>query len=185
MRTVSERGDEIKRAPQVGRLATSPLPSRDSPTLHGRGRNQKWPKSGAGGYINPTIWGVPKHFGAWDKIRSPPQVSPVATSPPLSGGGGSPTLRSKGQNQKSPSRGQIGYITPTIEGVPNTSQRRTKSEVAHKWAWWLHHPCHGGGSPMLRSAGQNEKWAKSGRPNYITPAAWGGSPTLHNGGTKT
>ena len=33
-----------------------------------------------------------------------------------------------------------GYITPAVWGVPNTSKRGTKSEVAHKWADWLHNP---------------------------------------------
>ena len=34
--------------------------------------------------------------------------------------------------------GPAGYITPAAWGFPNTSERGTKSEVAHKWAHWLH-----------------------------------------------
>ena len=69
------------------------------------------------------------------KIRSGPQVGKVATLPLLPGG--SPPLHSGGQNQKWPTSGQGGYITPAAWGVPTASQRGTKSEVAHKWARWL------------------------------------------------
>ena len=62
----------------------------------------------------------------------------VATSPlpPR----GSPPLQSGGQNQKWPINGQGGYITPAASGIPTASERGAKSEVAHKWARWLHHP---------------------------------------------
>ena len=50
---------------------------------------------------------------------------------------------------------------------------RDKSEVAHKWAGWLHHPSHVGGSPTLESAGQNRRWPASAPDSCITAAAWG------------
>ena len=37
--------------------------------------------------------------------------------------------------------GQGGYITLAASGIPTASKRGAKSEVAHKWARWLHHPC--------------------------------------------
>ena len=37
--------------------------------------------------------------------------------------------------------GQGGYITLAASGIPTASERGAKSEVAHKWAGWLHHPC--------------------------------------------
>ena len=63
----------------------------------------------------------------------------VATSPlpPR----GSPLLQSGGQNQKWPINRQGGYITPAASGIPTASKPGAKSEVAHKWARWLHHPC--------------------------------------------
>ena len=63
----------------------------------------------------------------------------VATSPlpPR----GSPRLQSREQNQKWPINGQGGYITPAASGIPTASKRGAKSEVTHKWARWLHHPC--------------------------------------------
>ena len=38
-----------------------------------------------------------------------------------------------------------GYLThwlhtPAVSRVPHPSERGTKSEVAHKWAQWLHNP---------------------------------------------
>ena len=48
-------------------------------------------------------------------------------------------LQSQGQNRKWPAND--GYKTPAVRGVTNASQLGTKSEKAHQWAWWLHHPC--------------------------------------------
>ena len=67
----------------------------------------------------------------------------VATSPlPY---WGSPPLQSGGQNQKWPTSGQSGYLTPAVLGIPTAAERGAKSEVAHKWARWLHNPCRLGG----------------------------------------
>ena len=55
-------------------------------------------------------------------------------------------------------------------GVPNTSKRGAKSEVANKRADWLHHPYRLGGSPKFQSAGQNENWPPRGRIEDITGA---------------
>ena len=85
-------------------MATSPLPSRGSPPLHSGG--------GGGG------------------IRSGPLVGKMATSPLPSRG--SPLLQSGGQNQKWPTCGQNGYVTPAVSGIPTASERAAKSEVAHK-----------------------------------------------------
>ena len=87
--------------------------------------------------------------------------------------GGSPPLQSGGQNQKWPTSGQGGYISPAAWGVPTASERGAESEVAHKWARWLHNPCRLGGSPPLRSGGQNHRWPTTGQGGYITPAASG------------
>ena len=65
--------------------------------------------------------------------------------------GGSLTLQSGGQNQKWPISGQIGYVTPAVWEVPNASKRGTKSEVAHKWANWLHKPCRLGGPQRFKA----------------------------------
>ena len=109
--------------------------------------------------------------------------------------------QSGGQNQKWPTSGQNGYLTPAVSGIPTASERGAKSEVAHKWAKWLPHPCRIGdphrfraggkirsgpqvgkvatsplpyrGSPPLQSGGQNQKWPTSGQNGYLTPAVSG------------
>ena len=231
-------GGKIRSGPQVGKVATSPLPYRGSPPLQSGGQNQKWPTSGPNGYLTPAVSGIPTasereaksevahkwakwlphccrigdphRFRAGDKIRSGPQVGKVATSPvPYRG---SPPLQSGGQNQKWPTGGQSGYLTPAISGIPTASERGAKSEVAHKWAKWLPHPCRLGdphrcraggkirsgpqvgkvatsalpyrGSPPLQSGGQNQKWPTSGPNGYLTPAV-SGIPTAAERGVKS
>ena len=220
-------GGKIRSGPQVGKMATSPLPYRGSQPLHSGGQNQKWPTSGQNGYLTPAVSGIPTasewgaksevahkwakwlphpcrigdphRFRAGGKIRSGPQVGKMATSPlPYRG---SPPLQSGGQNQKWPTSGQNGYLTPAVSGIPASSKRGAKSEVAHKWAKGLPHPCRIGdprqfraggkirggpqvgkmatspvpyrGSPPLQSGGQNQKWPTSGQSGYLTPAVSG------------
>ena len=67
--------------------------------------------------------------------------------------GKAPPLKSAGRNQKWPTSGQGGYITPAAWGVPTTSERGAESEVAHKWARWLHNPCRLGGPHRFRVRG--------------------------------
>ena len=231
-------GGKIRSGPQVGKLATSPLPYRGAPPLQSGGQNQKWPTSGRNGYLTPAVsgsptasergaksevahkwanWlphpcriGEPHRFRAGGKIRSGPQVGKLATSPlPYRG---APPLQSGGQNQKWPTSGQIGYLTPAVSGSPTASERGAKSEVAHKWANWLPHPCRIGephrfraggkirsgpqvgematsplphrGAPPLQSGGQNQKWPTSGQIGYLTPAV-SGSPTASERGAKS
>ena len=87
----------VSQSPQLEgprhRLATSPLPFGGSPTLQGGGQNQKWPTNWAGGYITPSVSGVPNaskrgtksavgsHF-FWRKIAL------FFAVPPQGGGGG-------------------------------------------------------------------------------------------------
>ena len=160
-------GGKVRSGPQMGKVATSPLPHRGSPPLQSGGQNHKWPINGQGGYITPAASGIPtasergaksevahkwarwlhhpcrlgdpRRFRAGGKIRSGPQMGKVATSPlpPR----GSPPLQSGGQSQKWPTSGQGGCITPAASGIPTASKPGEKSEVAHKWARLLHHPC--------------------------------------------
>ena len=208
--TASERGGKIRSGPQVGKLATSPLPHRGAPPLQSGGQNQKWPTSGQIGYLTPAVSGIPTtsergaksevahkwanwlphpcrigdphRFRAGGKIRSGPQVGKLATSPlPYRG---SPPLQSGGQNQEWPTSGQIGYLTPAVSGSPTASKRGAKSEVAHKWANWLPHPCRIGEPHRFRAGRQNQKWPTSGQIGYLTPAA-SGSPTASERGAKS
>ena len=227
-------GEEIRSGPLVGKVATPPLPSQGSPLLQSGGQNQKWPTYGQSGYVTPAASGIPtaaergaksevahlwakwlRHpcrpgdphrFRAGEEIRSGPLVGKVATSPLPSQG--SPPLQSGGQNQKWPTYGQSGYVTPAVSGIPTASERGAKSEVAHLWAKWLRHPCRLGdphrctaggkirsgplvgkvatsplpsrGSPPLQSGGQNQKWPTCGQSGYLTPAVSGS--VLQSGG---
>ena len=98
---------------------------------------------------------------------------------------GSPPLWSGGQNQKWPINGQGDYITPAASGIPTASEQGgAKSEVAQKWARWLHHPRRLGDPHHFRAGGQNQKWSINGQGGYITPAA-SGIPTALEGGPKS
>ena len=202
-------GGKMRSGPQVGKVATSPLPYRGSPPLQSGGQSQKWPTSGQSGYLTPAVSGDPHRFSAGGKVRSGPQVGKVATSPlPYRGiptaskrGGkvrsgpqmgkvatsplpyrGCPPLQSGGQNEKWPTSGQSGYLTPAVSGIPTASERGAKSEVAHKWAKWLPHPCRIGGSPPLQSGGQSQKWHTSGQSGCLTPAVSGIPGASERGG---
>ena len=52
-------GGGIKGGPQVGKVATLPVPPGGSPPLQSEGHSQRWPTSGQGGYITLAAWGVP------------------------------------------------------------------------------------------------------------------------------
>ena len=260
-------GGKIRSGPQVGKLATSPLPYRGAPPLQSGGQNQKWPTSGQSGYLTPAVSGIPtplqsggqnqkwptsgqtgylttavsgiptaaergaksevaQKWANWlpcpgrigdphrcragGKIRSGQQVGKLAT-PPLPYRG-APPLQSGGQNQKWPTSGQLGYLNPAVSGSPTAAERGAKSEVAHKWAKWLPHPCRIGephrcraggkirsgpqvgkvatsplpyrGGPPLQSGGQNQKWPTSGQIGYLTRAV-SGSPTAAERGAKS
>ena len=146
-------GGKIRSAPQVGKVATSPLPYRGSPPLQSGGQNQKWPTSGQIGYLTPAVSGIP-------------------------------TTSERGQNQKWPASGQIGYLTPAVSGIPTASERGAKSEVAHKRAKWLPHPCRIGDPHRCRAGGQNQKCPTSGQCGYLTPPV-SGIPATSERGAKS
>ena len=199
-------GGKIRSGPQVGEVATSPLPYRGSPPLQSGGQNQKWPTSGQIGYLTPAVSGIPTdaergaksevahkwakwlphpcrigephRFRAGGKIRSGPQVGKLATSPlPYRG---SPPLQSGGQNQKWPTSGQSGYLTPAVSGIPSASERGAKSEVAHKWVKGLPHPCRIGDPHRFRAGGKIRSGPQVGKL-ATSPLPYRGSPALQSG----
>ena len=202
-------GCKIRSGPQVGKVATSPLPSRGSPPLQSRGGggsevahlwakwlrhpcrlgdphrcragggNQKWPTSGQSGYVTPAVSGIPTAAERGGEIRSGPQVGKVATSPLPSRG--SPPLQSGGQNQKWPTNGQSGYVTPAVSGIPTAPERGAKSEVAHKWAKWLRHPCRLGDPHRFRAGCKIRSGPQVGKV-ATSPLPSRGSPPLQSRG---
>ena len=196
-------GGKIRSGPQVNEMATSPLPYRGSPPLQSGGQNQKWPTSGQIGYLTPAVSGIPSasergaksevahKWAKWlphpcrigephrcragDRIRSGPQVGEVATSPlPYRG---APPLHSGGQNQKWPTSGQSGYLTPAVSGIPTAAERGAKSEVAHKWAKWLPHPCRIGEPHHCRAGGKTRSGPQVGEV-ATSPLPYRGAPPL-------
>ena len=191
----------------MGKVATSPLPSRGSPAPQSGEENQKWPTSGQSGYITPAVSGIPTaserrakskvahlwakwlhhpcrlgnphRFRAEGEIRSGHLVGKVATS--LLPSRASPPLQSGAGNQKWPTIWQSGYVTHAVSGIPIAAELGRKTEVAHKWAKWLRHPCRLGdphrftAGGKIRSDPQVGKVATSSLPSR-------GSPPLHSGG---
>ena len=200
-------GGKISSGPLVGKMATSPLPSRGSQLLQSGGQNQKWSTCGQNGYVTPAVWGIPtasergaksdvahkwakwlrhpcrlgdpNRFRAGGKIRSGPLVSKMATSPLPSGG--SPPLQSGGQNQAWPTCEQNGYVTPAVSVIPTAAERGAKSEVAHLWAKWLRHPCRLGDPRRFRAGGKFTSGPQVGKM-ATSPLPSRGSPPLHSGG---
>ena len=128
---------------------------------------------------HPCRIGDPHRFRAGGRIRSGPQVGKMATSPlPYRG---SPPLQSGGQNQKWPTSGQSGYLTPAVSGIPTASERGAESEVAHKWAKWLPHPCRIGDPHRFRAGGRIRSGPQVGKM-ATSPLPYRGSPALQSGG---
>ena len=174
-------GGKIRSGPQVGKMATSPLPYRGSPPLRSGGQNQRWPTSGQNGYLTPAVSGDPHRFRAGGKIRSGPQVGKMATSPlPYRG---FPPLQSGGQNQKWPTSEQNGYLTPIVSGIPTASEHRSKIRSGPPVSKMATSPLPYRGSPPLQSGGQNQKWPTSGQNGYLTPAV-SGIPTASEHGSQ-
>ena len=128
---------------------------------------------------NPCRLGEPHRFGAGGRIRRGPLVGKVATLslPPR----GAPPLQSGGQNQKWPTCGQGGYITPAASGSPIASERGAESEVAHLWAMWLHNPCRLGGPLRFGAGGRIRSGPLVGKVATLTLPPRG-APSLHSRG---
>ena len=129
----SKGGDKIRNGPHMGTFATLPVPLKGSQMLDSRGPNRKWPKFGR--IVSSRIRG-PHRLKAGDKIRSGPQMGGLGTSPMPSGA--SPTLHSGGRYHKWARNGGDSLCHPYHPGGFQRFKAGTKSDVAHKWADWIH-----------------------------------------------
>ena len=207
-------GGKIRSGPQVGKVARSPLPSRGCPQLQSGGQNRKWPTSGQSGYITPTISGIPTTAKRGGQIRSGPLEGKVATSPlppqgspPLQSGGGggrfrsgpqvgkvatpplpsrgSPPLQSGGGNQKWPTCGLSGYVTPAVSGIPTTAERGGGIRSGPLVGKVATSPLPSQESQPLQSGGGGgkvQKWPTSGQSGYATLAVSGIPTASERGG---
>ena len=120
----------------------------------------------------------------------------AATSPRPSEG--SPSIPNWGENQKWPTSGQNGYVTPSVSGIPTAAERGgeitnglqvgkvatsplAKSEVAREWAKWLRHPCHLVDPHRCRAGGKIRTGPQVGKV-ATPPLPSRGSPPLQGGG---
>ena len=122
---------------------------------------------------------------------------------------GSPTLQSRGQNQKWAHMWADWLHQPATWGVPGASKRRGRSDVdrhvggmaisplhersptrhsgtksqkaAHMWADSLEHPYCLGGSPGLESGGRNQKWTHTSVDGLHQPCHLSGCQCVHMG----
>ena len=88
-------------------------------------------------------------------------------------------LQSGEQNQKWPTSVPGGYMTPAAWGVTAASERGTKSEMAHKWAGWLHNPCRPEAPRHFREGHKIRSGPHVGRV-AILPLPPRGSPPLQS-----
>ena len=89
--------------------------------------------------------------------------------------------RAGGKIRSRPQEGQIGYLTPAVSGIPAASERGAKSEVVHKGANWLPHPCRMGDPHRFRAGGKIRSRPQVGKL-ATSPLPYRGSPPLHSGG---
>ena len=80
-------------------------------------------------------------------------------------------FRAGGKIRSRPTSGQGGYITPAASRIPTASKWGAKSEVAHRWARLIHHPCRLGDPHRFKVGGEIRPI--HGQGGYITPAASG------------
>ena len=168
-------GKRNQKGPQVGKSATSPLPSWvtllifDYPNVGGGGgifggKNCFGPK-----FVFLRLW---RQHPFLHKTKGPTR-NPISPTPLPASFGGRPCHHPR----------RASFTSPCVTSL-------WADPGASKWGEIRGGPRMGGlaatplpygGSPKLQSGGQNQKWPTSGPIGYITPAVWG-SPTLHNGG---
>ena len=125
-------------------------------------QNHRWPTSGQGGYITPAALGVPTASGRGAESQVAHKWARWLHNPCRLGG--THRFRAGGTKKSGPQVGKVaGYITPAAWGVPTASERGAESQVAHKWARWLHNPCHLGGPHRFRAGGRIRGGPKVGK----------------------
>ena len=178
----------------MGKVATSPLPSRGSPLLQSRGGSEEWPTSGQSGYVtlavsgiptasergaksevahlwakwlrHPCCLGDPPRFRAGGKPRSGPSVGKVPTSPPPSRG--SPPLKSGGKIRSGQLIGKVPTSPPPTRGS-RPLQSRGKMRSGPLIRKVPTSPLPSRETPPLESGRKNQKWPTSGQSAANAP----------------
>ena len=127
------------------------------------GKQSEVPTSGPGGYITPAAWGLPNASERGKLSQVAHKWAGWLQNPCCLGGSQRFTTGetiTSGNNQKWPTSGPGGYITPTAWGGPQRFR-----------------------AVKTITSGNNRQWPKKGPGGYITPTAWGSS-TLQSGGNN-
>ena len=195
MPTASERGGKSELAHKWARWLHNPC-RLGFPTASERGAKSELAHKWARWLHNPYRLGGPHCFRAEAKSEAAHKWARwLHDSCP----GGPHRFRAGGKIRGGRQVGNVAKQPLPPRGSPTASERGAKSEVAHKWARWLHNPCRLGGphsfgagrkikggrqvgnvakqpqpprgAPLLQSGGQSRRWPRSGQGGYITPAA--------------
>ena len=173
-----DKNQKLLCLPNVDKVATSPMPSRGSPTLctSRKSRHGYAAQMSQSGHITSAISRLPR-LGAKRKITNGygAQMWTKSLHHPCRLGGPQRSARAgKAKMAISPKCGQSDYITPAVSGVPNAPCGEKKQK-------WLCNPnvdklatsspSHLGG-PQRSTRGEKAKIAmqpKRGQSGYITP----------------
>ena len=156
--------EKFRYGPQVGNAATSPLPSWGSPMLCTEIKSEmahKWAKR----LHHPCLLGGPQ-CSARRKIEIGPTSDQSGCIKPAFMG--VPNALHGDQILYGPQVGKAAASPQPSRGFP-MFYTGIKSEMANKWAKWLHHPCLLGG-PQCSARGKPQISPTSGQSGYITPA---------------
>ena len=93
---------------------------------------------------------------------------------------GVPTASERGAESQVAHKWAGWLHNPCRLGGLTASERAAESEVAHKWAGWLHNPCHLGGPHRFKAGGR----IRSGPQVGQVAAAWG-IPTVSERGAES
>ena len=130
------------------------------------GQNHKRPINGHSGHLTPAVSGVPIALDGGEIGNCPQAATLAAVSGVLKAFNGE-------QNQKWPTCGHNGYLTPAVSGVPNALYWGIKSEMAYMWAQWLPNPCRLGG-PQCFGRGTKSEMAHMRAQWLPNPCRLGG-----------
>ena len=148
-----QSGWQNQKWPTCGQSATSPLPSRGSPPMQSRAVNQKWPTCGQSGYVTPTVSGIPNAAKRGAKSEVAHWWGRWLHNPCR-----------LGDPHRFKAAGKIGS-GPFVGKVATSALRSRRS-------------------PPLQSGGQNQKWPTCGQSGYVPPA-FSGIPTATKPGGKS
>ena len=172
-------GSKIKRAPQGGELAASPMPYGGSPTLQSGEQDHKCSTCGRIGCITPTAWGAltlqsgekDQMCPAWGRIG---YITPALW--------GVPNASERGTRSSVPHNGADWLHQACRMEGPQRFRARHKIGNGPNVGGMATSPQPYGGSQTLQSGEQDQTCPAWGRTGYTTPALWGGGgATLQNG----